>query len=516
MNKEKLKVFMKEVDKTKKPKHWRKFINKNTEDHNIIIKYGKRAFCTHCQKYFDEDVKIHSYEKTQCKWCGNKFYVRNHNIRKFIFETNIGFFVKINGKIVLRVFEIESKYNYKTRKFTHTLQEFLRFAPGEGYIINNTFHFYFFDTEIDHSEKINSWRKYRGNKVLYNCVVYPYNKKYLYKDTPLEYAPIKEFKEKYKYYTDFEILNIANNKSFEYLWKMRLYNLSKNAKYFNKKGKFSKKFGVQKNFLPFMIENNINFEEYKILKLLQVQDMKVIKKYKYYNYNYLVFMKKQGYLNNDEILEKYKYYESYLKTICKYTTLKKFFQYKQGIENLRIYIDYINIANELGYSIKAKDRLFPKDLLKIHDELSKKIKTIEDKKTQYKVYCRYLELSKYTYDDGKYIIFPSPSVADFKDEGKQQDNCVATMYIKPYANKKTEIYFIRELNNMTKSFITLEYNNGIVQQKELPHHRKNFSEEQNNFIEKWCKFKEFIYIKEKYKKATKLKPIEYDLNKLVA
>ena len=58
MNKEKLQKLMKEVDKTNKPKHWKKFINENTINHNIILKCGHRAFCTHCQKYFDKDINV--------------------------------------------------------------------------------------------------------------------------------------------------------------------------------------------------------------------------------------------------------------------------------------------------------------------------------------------------------------------------------------------------------------------------------------------------------------------------
>ena len=37
MNKEQLNILMKKIDKTKKPKHWRKFINNNVETH----KYSK-------------------------------------------------------------------------------------------------------------------------------------------------------------------------------------------------------------------------------------------------------------------------------------------------------------------------------------------------------------------------------------------------------------------------------------------------------------------------------------------
>lgn len=36
MNKEQLNILMKKIDKTKKPKHWRKFINNNVETHKHI------------------------------------------------------------------------------------------------------------------------------------------------------------------------------------------------------------------------------------------------------------------------------------------------------------------------------------------------------------------------------------------------------------------------------------------------------------------------------------------------
>ena len=127
---------------------------------------------------------------------------------------------------------------------------------------------------------------------------------------------------------------------------------------------------------------------------------------------------------------------------------------------------------------------------------------MDDMNTQFAVYLRYLELSKYTYEDDKYIIFPAPSVDSIKDEGQQQGNCVATTYLQPYLEKKTEIYFIRNLKETTKSFITLEYNENRVRQKELPHHSINFTKEQLAFIEKWTGFRQFLENKEKYQKKT--------------
>ena len=136
--------------------------------------------------------------------------------------------------------------------------------------------------------------------------------------------------------------------------------------------------------------------------------------------------------------------------------------------------------------------------------------------TQFKAYMRYLELSKYTYSDDKYIIFPAPSIDSMKDEGKQQGNCVGYMYLNSYINGETEIFFIRNLENADKSLITLEFKNGHIVQKELAHHERNFTDEQNNFMDKWLGFRNFIDQKEKVKNKAKFKVIQYNLNKIAA
>lgn len=511
MTKDKLYKFMKLIDKTKKPKHWRKFISKNVENHNVIIKYGNRAFCTHCQKYFDKNVQVHPYKKEKCKWCNQEYYVCNHNKRNISFLKDIAFYTKVNDTVLLRIFEIESKYDYKTKKFKQNLQEFARFIPNVGIVINNSVSFYMWNQKIWHNTKIDKWHIYTGNKLLYQMPIYQYNKKQLFKGTPLEYAPIKEFKEEFSGYDDFEILQIASYQSFELLWKMGLHRLSRHSKYFNKKGNFTTRFKVPKTFLKFMVENDIDFVDYQLLKLLQKPDMDLIRKYRYYSYNYLTFMKKQGCLYDLDVVERFYHYSSELKEICKYVPLKKFLKYEKGIKNIHIYADYLNMANKLGFSIKSKKRLFPYQLIAWHDKLSKKLKVAEDMATQSKMYLRYLELSKNTFQDNKYIIFPAPSVDDLKEESQQQGNCVVS-YLDKYINKETEIYFIRDLSNPVNSLITLEYKNNKVHQKELPHHETNFTQEQLDFIEKWKCYRNFAEIKEKYK----TKVIKYNLNKMAA
>ena len=173
------------------------------------------------------------------------------------------------------------------------------------------------------------------------------------------------------------------------------------------------------------------------------------------------------------------------------------------------------MSKKLALNYKSKKDLFPRNLIARHDKMQKKIKVDENIKTNFGTYLRFLELSKYIYEDENYIIFPAPSTDDLKEEGRQQGNCVGYMYLNPYIEGKTEIFFIRKLDNITKSFITLEFKDGQVQQKELPHHSRAFTKEQENFIQKWEGYRQFIDKKEKYSKKNKT-VVKYELKKLVA
>lgn len=174
------------------------------------------------------------------------------------------------------------------------------------------------------------------------------------------------------------------------------------------------------------------------------------------------------------------------------------------------------MSKKLALNYVSQKDLFPRNLISRHDKMQKKLVIEEDRETHFKSYLRYLELSKYTYEDEKYIIFPAPSIEDLKDEGKQQGNCVGYMYLNPYIESKTEIYFIRNLLESNKSFITLEFKNGNVVQKELPHHSRKFTDEQNDFIDKWIGYRNFIEQKEKYKKKQEIKVIKYNFKKMAA
>lgn len=372
---------------------------------------------------------------------------------------------------------------------------------------------------VYHGYKKINWYKYRGYKNFTDFPTYPYNRKKLIKNTIMEYAPINEFLDKFLYYgyNFLDTLELAAYPSFEMLWNMKLYNLSFRSRDLNKNGSFYKTFKVPKTFLKFMQDKDISYKELQLLQIFQKADVKLLQKYRDVNINYIKFLMKHSIFNEflNSGLDLSCTNIKLLNKISKFIPLKKLTNYSKGLKNLNIYLDYLEMAKELALNYKSKKNLFPRNLIARHDKLQTKMKVQEDMETQFKTYLRYLELSKYTYDDDKYIIFPAPSVDDMKDEGTQQGNCVGYKYLNPYINRETEIYFIRELSNVAKSFITLEFYNGNVVQKELPHHCRNFTEEHNLFIQKWIGYRHFMDKREKYKNKH-IEVIKYDLTKLVA
>lgn len=523
MKQEEIDILMSKIDKKCRfPKNWDKFIEKNANGHRLIIKDKEtnELYCTHCnQTFIDTSVKVRDYIK--CPHCREISKVYGLDYYNKHFENSVVLVQKLNNQIIIRVFEIYSYFEKNDKRIHRHLIEYARILPKIGKFIGNNVDISMYGTMcVFHGNEKIKWYKYNGYKCFTDYPTYPYNKKKLEKGTNLEYAPIKEFMDKFSFYglTYLDVIQLAIYESFELLWKLKLYKLCFHAKSLNKKGNFQKRFGVPKSFLKFMQDNNISYKELLLLQLFQKTDKQILNKYEYTNINYLRF------LVNGQILDIFEQSGisldrnniKVLKEIKKFIPLRKLKNYPKGLSNLFIYRDYLKMSNELALNYKSKKDLFPRNLIDRHDKLQTQVKVAEDMKTQFAVYLRYLDLSKYTFEDDKYIIFPAPSLDDLKDEGRQQGNCVYSLYSTKYMNGKTEIYFIRNKKNINQSFITLEFNNGKVVQKELPNHSKEFTKEHNNFIDKWVNFRQFMNQREKYNKRIKIETVRYDLKSNVA
>ena len=522
MKQEKIDELMNEIDrKCKLPKHWNEFINKQTQKFHYIIKdvKQKECYCTNCQHtFYDTKVRVANY--FTCPNCKKNFYVvsKNGNYIKS-FKKSVNLVQRINKNIITRVFEIETFYNENTKLMENDIEEYCRIIPGKGKFLSDSVWFFMGYMRIYHyGDGKASWRNYNGCRYFSDYDVYPFSQNKMLKGSKFQYAPIKEFTKRFWRYNFIDAIELAGYESFELLWNMKLYNLCFDSKKLNKNGSFYKRFGLSKDYLRFMQDIDIDYRELKLLQLFKQKNYELIKECYNKSFKDVKFLYENGILESFLASDNNVYPGNIktLKEISEFIPLKKLNNYIKGMKNLNIYRDYLVMSKKLALNYKSKKDLFPRNLISRHDKLQTKLEIEEDRTTQFAAYLRYLELSKYTYEDEKYIIFPAPSIESMKNEGRQQGNCVGNMYVEPYIKRNTEIFFIRNLKNADKSLITLEFKNGKIIQKELSHHSRKFTDEQNDFINKWQGFRNFIDMKEKCKAKNKIKVKKYSIEELAA
>lgn len=286
------------------------------------------------------------------------------------------------------------------------------------------------------------------------------------KDTIYKYTNIWETKDFIKdYYFDILCLTFEPiyYPQFEYLVKFGLYNLAYDASHLLKGKTFKEIFGVGREFLPFMKEINISYQELLGLRLCKCKD------------KFLIGIFGGEYKIAKELLDM-------ISPNCiELGAYLKNFQFEYN--HLPEYCDYIRMAKELGYNLKDKNILYPPNFMEEHDRLYLQIEIINDPDINTRIKHLSNVLCFNYYEDDKYIIFPAKTLESMLDEGIQQHNCLRT-YIVRYSNNNCQIYFMREKDKKTKSLVTIEVRGcSIVQARtrfnELP------NDEIMQILKKW-------------------------------
>ena len=445
------------------PKGFKEWVK--SYEYELGLKKGNECHCIYCENYFDTNSKINDY--IVCPNCKKRLLLKRYNISYLYEKQYLHVLQKYNDGYVIRQFELLQHLNFETKKIERNFIEIARQllakngAIKESYIISNMYKntggYYY----VRYYEKTTNFKPVKSS-YYYNAyydafygVFYPYN---------LD----EVLKPKYYSLTNFSIkreINIcdviaavySNNYQFEILVKAKLYNLS--LRYYEfKKGPFEKVFGVDKSYLRFMQENDINYYQLKILSKIKTKDYKFI-----------------DYLSQ---------FESYdLDRVLKYCKPLDLYKYKLKSNNVNMYLDYLEFAKKLGFDIKDKKYLYPKHLKQMHDDYMNQIETNKNKKINKEIKKRYKELLKNQYKDKKYIIFPAASIEELVDESSQQDNCVRT-YAKRIAEGECDIYFMRLLEEPKKSLVTVEVRNNKVVQQRIKNNADT-TRSQKLFLKQW-------------------------------
>ena len=197
---------------------------------------------------------------------------------------------------------------------------------------------------------------------------------------------------------------------------------------------------------------------------------------------------------NNVILGRNSYFISLINE-CGYNA-KLLFNYIDSVKIARrfkktIFQDVYDYADMMMQLYDNYDR-YPENFSKAHSKACEEYNRISKEYDEIKYSGNYVERNVLEYEceiDGFKFIYPRKT-SDIKKEGISQHNCVAT-YINRVLSENCHIMFMRPVDNIEESYITLEIrNNQIVQAKRK--YNDDPSKEERKIIEKWNeKYKDF-------------------------
>ena len=149
---------------------------------------------------------------------------------------------------------------------------------------------------------------------------------------------------------------------------------------------------------------------------------------------------------------------------------------------IQMWHDTLRMQKQVYGKVKVK---YPDDLDTMHRRLSFRVRMMEIY-VDPDAFAKHTErLAKLVKKDGKYIIRPPYNKDDILDEAQQQANCLAS-YIDAYANNVCDLFFLRSIDDVNKSLVTVEVRNGRIRQAYAACNRRP-SDEEVKWLNKWAK-----------------------------
>lgn len=151
-----------------------------------------------------------------------------------------------------------------------------------------------------------------------------------------------------------------------------------------------------------------------------------------------------------------RYMENQYGFLCLRKTPHGSLRYKEMQDLVSEYRDYLDMCKKMGYDMKNSFVLYPKDLQKSHDKVTRRFKQKKDSKIKSEFIAVYRQLSgQLDFErDGFKIVYPR-TPDDVIAEGHALHHCVGS-YTERVAEKECIILFLRKCSDETKPFYTVE------------------------------------------------------------
>ncbi len=182
-----------------------------------------------------------------------------------------------------------------------------------------------------------------------------------------------------------------------------------------------------------------------------------------------------------------RYHINYMKAECGYTFAEvcKLILNNQTRDYprrvIRFQRDYVRMCKQMGVPFER----FPKDVKKVHDEISSKYQV---KKNEYLISSfnrRVEEYSSMRQDEKGYLIRSPQSLEELIREGEIMHHCVAS-YAERFAGGTSLIFFMRKAEDPGQPYITMEFNrNGNLVQAHKAYNRNVDNREESALIQQF-------------------------------
>lgn len=455
---------LKEIDKS----YFFDYFNKLTVKHNHIVRIEEnkkfKYYCTNCKQWHEDNkIKIKSLKK--CPYCKHKYKVISkvnniHLISNYItvLETNE------RNELIIRLFYAYKRYDKQKMIFCYDCFEIERInADRQVYVKMNTYSNmgYWNHTKLNREpteDKPNHYYGCIGEQYYYTNVITK-NIKRLVNKTAWKYS----------------CLDIVARKHIDLLDYVNTYKSHNDLELFIKNKNYRLVNDVIRHSYPPILEDNkiikylkydLNITELENAVQYDLHDLEDIKAYAFVNYKnrFLEIIQ----LNDNE------------KKVCRYLYNKK--------KKIDYYRDYLSHAQRLGMNLQDTRVLYPKNLVKAHNEVIAQYEVQKDIVITKRIEQYSKELQKYNFKEKRLSIFPAGSQNDLIKESLELDHCVRT-YAERMSSRKTSIFFIRKTNQIDKPYVTLELKNNIVIQ--CRGYRNNITKPLDNdiktFVNDWCR-----------------------------
>lgn len=501
-------------DNLRVTKRMQQFLYNKTLPHYILYsnKDG-RAFCTACQS----EVDIKALGKTkpllekECPKCkANVLLKAQGQVKKNFHDDGVGIILdKEDNNVCVRYFDVLKIYNPDGTVIHFDYHECMReYIDKNGKVITYNNPLLKGGWKKCSVRKYSNWKGVEGSAILHintnwkHRAIYNGNIKSVINGTPWQYSLMdKIFKlhDSHHYYDAMTIFlrDYVKCPIHEYLYKVGFTKLCAYLTF----DSYIPLNPQEKTIVDILKLNKENYKKLLAIGNPTFEDLRkhqIMTEYDLSETDYVIWSKYFNPDNKKIYSFRYTYDGDTENMLRKYykKSWEQFDKYMQNKISMRDYADYLKMCDELGYDMKNTFIIFPKHFEQAHQNVVNEWNALKNEKerekakkrnNEYDVYReKYSEIYSFEEDNLKVVV---PNGCDeICAEGQNLRHCVGT-YIDKVCKGLSVILFIRKINELNKSFYTMEVRgNEIIQVHGFGN--KDMTEEVRNLVTDFAKQKQ--------------------------